>query len=96
LPRITANPARSASVRLAVAGLPLYERVQLRDLVVIKSPGERVRILTDQAGTPIRISDAEAPDYPERIDQMIPGNVRRLESLGDTDIPSNTRDGKPR
>jgi transcriptional repressor NrdR len=30
------------------------------------------------------------PIDPERIDQMISGIVRRLESLGDTDIPSKT------
>ena len=42
-----------------------YERVQLRDLVVVKSSGKR-----------------------EDFDQMISDIVRRLESLGDTDISS--------
>jgi transcriptional repressor NrdR len=30
------------------------------------------------------------PVEPERIEQMISGIVRRLESMGDTDIPSDT------
>ena len=57
-----------------------YERVQLRDLVVIKSSGKLERS--------IRISMQKRPIDPERIDQMISGIVRRLESMGETDIPS--------
>ena len=50
-----------------------YERVQLRDLVVIKSNGRR--------------EDFDPVEH-DRMDQMISGIVRRLESMGETDISS--------
>ena len=65
-----------------------YERVQLRDLVVIKSNGRREDFDRDKLERSIRISMQKRPVEQERIDQMISGIVRRLESSGDTDIPS--------
>jgi len=65
-----------------------YERVQLRDLVVIKSSGRREPFDRDKLERSIRIAMQKRPIEPERIDQMISGIVRRLESLGDTDVPS--------
>jgi transcriptional repressor NrdR len=66
-----------------------YERVQLRDLVVIKKSGKREDFDRDKLSRSIRIAMQKRPVEPERIDQMISGIVRRLESLGDTDIPSD-------
>ncbi|PHP28872.1 transcriptional regulator NrdR [Limimaricola cinnabarinus] len=65
-----------------------YERVQLRDLVVIKSNGRREEFDRDKLERSIRIALQKRPVEPERMDQMISGIVRRLESMGDTDIPS--------
>ena len=65
-----------------------YERVQLRDLVVVKSNGRREDFDRDKLERSIRISMQKRPVDPERIDQMISGIVRRLESMGETDIPS--------
>ena len=65
-----------------------YERVQLRDLVVIKSSGRREDFDRDKLARSIRIAMQKRPVEPERLDQMISGIVRRLESMGDTDIPS--------
>ena len=67
-----------------------YERVQLRDLVVIKSTGKREPFDRDKLERSIRIAMQKRPIEPERLDQMISGIVRRLESLGDTDVPSKT------
>ena len=67
-----------------------YERVQLRDLVVVKTNGKREDFDRDKLERSIRISMQKRPVEPERIDQMISGIVRRLESIGDTDIPSKT------
>ena len=67
-----------------------YERVQLRDLVVIKSTGKREDFDRDKLERSIRISMQKRPVDPERIDKMISGIVRRLESMGETDIPSAT------
>jgi len=67
-----------------------YERVQLRDLVVIKRNGRREDFDRDKLDRSIRISMQKRPIEPERIDQMISGIVRRLESTGDTDVASDT------
>lgn len=65
-----------------------YERVQLRDLVVVKSNGRREAFDREKLERSIRIAMQKRPIEHERIDQMISGIVRRLESQGDTDIPS--------
>lgn len=65
-----------------------YERVQLRDLVVVKSNGRREEFDRDKLARSIRIALRKRPIEPERVDQMISGIVRRLESLGETDIRS--------
>lgn len=67
-----------------------YERVQLRDLVVIKSNGRREEFDRSKLERSVRISLQKRPVEPERMDQMVSGIVRRLESLGETDIPSST------
>lgn len=67
-----------------------YERVQLRDLTVVKSTGRREDFDRSKLERSIRIAMQKRPVEPERIDQMISGIVRRLESLGESDIPSKT------
>ena len=67
-----------------------YERVQLRDLIVIKTNGRREDFDRDKLERSIRIALQKRPVEPERMDQMISGIVRRLESMGETDIPSKT------
>ncbi len=66
-----------------------YERVQLRDLTVIKKSGRREDFDRDKLERSIRIALQKRPIEPERIDQMISGIVRRLESLGDSDVRSD-------
>jgi transcriptional repressor NrdR len=65
-----------------------YERVQLRDLVVIKSNGRREDFDRDKLERSVRIALQKRPIEPARIDQMVSGIVRRLESMGETDISS--------
>jgi len=66
-----------------------YERVQLRDLVVIKKNNKREEFERPKLERSIRIALQKRPLEPERIDQMISGIVRRLESLGETDVHSD-------
>jgi transcriptional repressor NrdR len=66
-----------------------YERVQLRDLTVIKKNGRREDFDRDKLARSIRIAMQKRPVEPERIDQMISGIVRRLESLGESDVDSD-------
>ena len=65
-----------------------YERVQLRDLVVMKANGRREDFDRGKLERSIRIALQKRPVPPERVDQMVSGIVRRLESLGETDISS--------
>ena len=65
-----------------------YERVQLRDLTVVKSSGRREAFDRDKLARSIRIALQKRPVEPERVDQMITGIVRRLETTGDSDVPS--------
>jgi len=65
-----------------------FERVQLRELVVVKKSGRRVPFDRDKLErsviTALRKRDVE----PERVERMISGVVRQLESLGDGEISS--------
>lgn len=65
-----------------------FERVQLRDLVVIKSDGRREDFDRDKLARSIRLAMNRRHVEPERLDQLITGIVRRLETGGDTDIDS--------
>ncbi len=67
-----------------------FERVQLRDLVVIKSDGRREDFDRDKLARSIRLAMNRRHVEPERLDQLITGIVRRLETGGDTDIDSKT------
>ena len=66
-----------------------YERVQLRDLVVIKKNGKREDFDRDKLARSIRMALQKRPVEPDRVEQMISGIVRRLESMGDSDINSD-------
>ena len=65
-----------------------YERVQLRDLVVVKKNGRRETFDRDKLDRSVRVALQKRPVDSERIDQMITGTVRRLESLGETEVNS--------
>ena len=49
---------------------------------------QAMHALLDKLARSIRIAMQKRPIESERIDQVISGIVRRLESMGDTDIPS--------
>ena len=65
-----------------------YERVQLRDLFVLKKNNRREIFDRDKLERSIRIAMQKRPIEADRVEQMITGIVRRLESLGDSDIQS--------
>ena len=83
------DPAAAFSARPAADASQPMSALQLRDLVVIQVQWKARGFRPRQAGTlGGRISMQKRPVEPERIDQMISGIVRRLESMGETDIPS--------
>src|SRR5215813_4675154 len=60
-----------------------FERVQLRDLIVLKRSGRRSPFEREKLARSVTIALRKRPVDSERIDQMVSGIVRRLESLGD-------------
>lgn len=66
-----------------------FERIQLRELTVLKKGGQRVPFDRDKLERSILIATRKRPVEGARIERMINGIVRRLESSGESDIPSN-------
>jgi transcriptional repressor NrdR len=67
-----------------------FERVQLRDLVVLKRSGRRVPFDREKLARSLYIALRKRPIEQDAIEQMISGIVRKLESLGETEIASET------
>ena len=67
-----------------------FERVQLRELVVIKRNGRRVPFDRDKLIRSLSISLRKRPVEPERVEQLVSKIVRELESMGESEITSET------
>ena len=65
-----------------------FERVQLRELTILKRSGRRAPFDRDKLERSISIALRKRPVEPERMDRMVSGIVRQLESRGETEIPS--------
>ena len=63
-----------------------FERVQLRDMVVVKSNGDKKVFDRDKLLRSMKIALRKRPVDDERIEQMTNGIVRQLESLGEGEI----------
>ena len=66
-----------------------FERVQLRDLTVIKKDGKRAVFNRDKLANSILTALRKRKVDTERVEKLISGIVRRLESSGEVDIPSH-------
>lgn len=66
-----------------------FERIQLRELTVIKANGQRSPFDRDKLARSMFIALRKRPVELERVDRVVTGIVRRLESLGETEIPSS-------
>ncbi|HJS31633.1 MAG TPA: transcriptional regulator NrdR [Alphaproteobacteria bacterium] len=65
-----------------------FERVQLRELVVVKKNGQKEAFDRDKLHRSIAIAVRKRPVDSERVERVVNGIVRRLESLGESEIPS--------
>lgn len=65
-----------------------FERVQLRELTVLKRNGRRTPFDRDKLLRSVQIALRKRPVDPDRIDQMVSGIVRRLESSGEEEVNS--------
>ena len=65
-----------------------FERVQLRELTVVKSNGQREPFERDKLLRSMRIALRKRPVDADRVDRVVNSLVRQLESSGENDIPS--------
>ncbi|ACI98745.1 transcriptional regulator NrdR [Rhodospirillum centenum] len=66
-----------------------FERVQLRELTVVKSGGSREPFDREKLLRSMRIALRKRPVDADRIDRVVNSIVRQLESSGETEIPSS-------
>ena len=67
-----------------------FERVQLRELVVIKRNGRRVPFDRDKLMRSVQVALRKRNVEPERVEQFVSKIVRELESLGESEVSSET------
>ena len=63
-----------------------FERVQLRELTVVKKNEQRAPFDRDKLTRSIMIATRKRPVDPDRVERMINGIVRRLETLGESEV----------
>lgn len=66
-----------------------FERVQLREITVIKRDGKRTAFNRDKLVRSVSIALRKRPVSPEQVDQLVSGIVRKLESSGETEMSSS-------
>jgi len=66
-----------------------FERVQLRELTILKRSGRRTPFERDKLARSVSIAIRKRSIDPERVERMISTIVRQLESMGETELPSS-------
>ena len=66
-----------------------FERVQLRELTIVKRSGRRTPFDREKLMRSIGIALRKRPVDPDRVEKMVSGIVRQLESMGETEIQSH-------
>ena len=66
-----------------------FERVQLRELVILKRNGRRTPFDRDKLERSLGIALRKRPVQPDQIEQMVSRIVRQLESSGEAEVPSD-------
>ncbi len=67
-----------------------FERVQLRELQVLKRSGRRVPFDREKLMRSVQIAVRKRPVDPDKIERMVSGIVRQLESSGESEITAET------
>ncbi|HEX9810386.1 MAG TPA: transcriptional regulator NrdR [Alphaproteobacteria bacterium] len=65
-----------------------FERVHLRELVVLKTSGQKEPFDRDKLARSIRIAVRKRPVDEEKVERIVNSIQRRLETLGESEIPS--------
>ena len=66
-----------------------FERVQLRELTVLKKNNRREQFDRDKLARSLHIALRKRPVEPDRVERLINGIVRRLESMGESEVPAD-------
>ena len=67
-----------------------FERIQLRELTVVKSGGRREPFDREKLARSVALACRKRPVEPAKIDQLVSGIQRQLETSGDTEITADT------
>src|SRR5690606_33473506 len=70
-----------------------FERVQLREILIIKRSGRRMPFDRDKLARSIEVALRKRPVDPERVERLISGIARQLESMGESELPSSVIGG---
>ena len=65
-----------------------FERVHLRELTVVKANGKREVFEREKMERSMRIALRKRPVEEDRISRVVTSMVRRLETMGETEIPA--------
>ncbi|MEA2782997.1 MAG: transcriptional repressor NrdR [Rhodospirillaceae bacterium] len=65
-----------------------FERVQLRELTVVKTTGQREPFDRDKLARSMQVALRKRPVDSDRLERVVNGIVRRLESSGESEIPT--------
>jgi transcriptional repressor NrdR len=66
-----------------------FERVQLRELTILKRSGRRAPFDREKLVRSISIALRKRPVDPDQVERIVNGITRQLESMGETELPSN-------
>jgi transcriptional repressor NrdR len=66
-----------------------FERVQLREITVLKRNGRRTPFDRDKLMRSVQVALRKRPVDPERVERLVSGMVRKLESMGENEIASS-------
>lgn len=66
-----------------------FERVQLRDITVVKRDGKRAPFDRQRLTRSISIALRKRPVDADQIDQLVSGIIRKLETSGEADVSSS-------
>lgn len=79
---------RRRQCEACAARFTTFERIQLRDLTVLKSEDRREPFERDKLVRSVSIAARKRPITAAQIEKLVSGIQRQLETLGDSEIPS--------
>ncbi len=80
--------AAAASAKLCAARFTTFERIQLRDINVVKSGGATEPFDRDKLARSIQLACRKRAIDPVRIERLVSGIQRQLETSGESETPS--------